>query len=271
MKKPTEVKKPRNSVEELKLLVYGGPGSGKTFFAGTATQDRTTFGKVLLLCVDPGDLTLDHPEINPENVDVTRISTISELEDWLNWLDTENRKTKEYGTVVVEGVADICELAMLEALDLAKKNDSKRDRYLPTIELWNKVQIIARNTVRHYRDLPMHVIFTSFDMERKDEKSGGFFIRPSVVGKLVNELGGYFDIILYITVGPPAKPGEHAPRIFRMQPDANIQAKDRSRRIGITQENLTLPILVHLIKTNEEREPAPVVDATLRIKKFAAK
>lgn len=272
MNKPTDLRKPKQSLECLKIFIYGPTGAGKTWLIGTATNDRTTFGKILILALDPGDLTLDHPDIVSENVDIAPIRSINDLEKWFDWLDTENVKSKEYGTVVIEGVTDVCELAMQEALETAKKSDPKRDRYLPTVELWNKVQIIARNVIRQYRDLPMHVIITALDMEKKDDTTGKNYIRPSVVGKLVNELGAYFDIVGYLSVDIDnakdfAKKGQDVPRLLQLQPSEKIQAKDRSRRLGVTIENPTLPILIHLLKTNTERVPAPTIDATIKIKK----
>ncbi len=264
MQKPG-VRKPKAFDDRLKILLYGMTGVGKTYLAATAANNPEVFGKVLLLAVDPGDLTINQKTFNVENIDIDDITSVDKLEKWQDWLETENPKTKEYGTVIIEGATDFAELALLETLERANKADSKRPKYSPDIAHYKEQQIIATKGVRLLRDLPMHVIWTALEFERKDDKIGKTYIRPQVPGQMVNSFGAYFDIIGHLSVGEYKK-DTGAPRILRVQSTELIQAKDRSNRLGETIEDPTLPLLVEMMKNNDPGV-APKIDARVNIKK----
>lgn len=270
MDKP-KVRAPRGFNDQLKFLIYGRTGVGKTHLVGTAANSPEFFGRVLMLAVDPGDLTLtSNHAIDSSNIDIDRITSIDELEKWCDWLEIENPKTKEYGTVIIEGATDIAELALLEVLQRTWKKDKTRPQYSPDIAHYKEQQIIGMKGVRIFRDLPMHVIYTALEQEKKDSENGINYIRPSVPGQLVNNLGAYFDFIGHLDVGTFTE-GKGAPRLLRMQPTDRIQAKDRTRRLGTIITEPTMPMLLDMILNGPELAPAPRVDHVIKRPKFTPK
>lgn len=266
MEKP-KVRKPKKFTDQIKILLYGMTGVGKTYLAATVADQPDVFGKVLMLMIDPGDLTISDPnKFNHDNIDVADVRTIAQLEKWNDWLETENVKTKEYGTVIIEGASDLSELALYETLERAHKADSKRNRDSPDIAHYKEQQIIAGRGVRYFRDLPMHVIWTALEQEKKDEKNGKVFIRPLVPGQMVNSLGAYFDFIGHLSVAP-YKEGVGSTRLLRMQPTDLIQAKDRTNHLDEVIEDPTMPLVLEMIKNADTAGLPPRVDHRVFIKR----
>lgn len=269
MNKPP-IRKVQGYNDQLKFLIYGPTGVGKTHLLGTMANNKEFFGRVLMLAIDPGDLTLSaNTAVDQENIDVARVRTVEELEKWALWLETENVKSKEYGSLIVEGATDIGEMALLEVLARVHKENSTRPKYSPDIGHYKEQQIIALKCVRIFRDLPMHVAYSALSVGKQDKDSPLEYIRPAVPGMLINNLGAYFDFIGYLSVGK-FKDKEGSPRLLRMQPTELIQAKDRTRRLGEVLVNPSFPEILDLILNGEEKYPAPRADHQIRRPKFKA-
>lgn len=73
--------------EYLKMLVYGGPGMGKTTLCGSASNLEQT-SDVLLITAEGGDIVFkDNPRItNPGRIDMLRVTNIQQVQKVYEWL-----------------------------------------------------------------------------------------------------------------------------------------------------------------------------------------
>lgn len=262
--------KPADSVQHLNMLVYGGTGVGKTHLVGTMAKDPA-FGKILMLCPDPGTLTLAFDEDANRQIEIAKVSSVSDFDAWYEYLKVENPKTNEFQTLVIDGFTDVGELALREALDDAHDKDSNRDPNLPEIADWNKTGIQTRRIVRWFRDLPMMFVGTALAKEVTDV-NGAIYITPSLPGKLAAELGAYVDIIgyLYADVEGP-KEDRKVVRKLRTERTDKIQAKDRTRRLPSVISNPTMPELLYMLKNNPQRDAGLTNDLDIKMKKAQIK
>jgi hypothetical protein len=251
-KRPTTTA-PAEAVSKLNILVYGHTGSGKTHFIGSAAKDPA-FGKILLLCPDPGALTLAFDADANRQIQVAAVSSLSDFDEWYAYLAAERPEDREFQTLAIDGFTDVAELALTEALDYVHKQDSKRDPNMPGVDHWNRVGVNVRRIIRRFRDLDMCFIATALAQDKVDALNQVFTL-PSIAGKLAAELGAYVDIIGYLYVDQD-KVTKEAVRHLRVERTEKIQAKDRTRRLPAVIDNPTLPGIMNLIQGADH----PMVD-----------
>lgn len=201
----------------LKMLVYGNSGVGKTVFGSTAPD-------VLFLDAEAGMLSL-----KDKKVDKVKIKTFQDMLESFNFLNSE--QNKKYKTVVIDSLTEI-QKKLMDSI-LLKTNHDK-----PTIADWGTAIEKMRNMVRHFRDLPINVIFIALEKTDKDETSGGILKSPGLQGStLPQEVMGFVDIVGYMVAEERNKKGDSKEkeiiRAIRVQPTASISAKDRSGKLGI--------------------------------------
>jgi hypothetical protein len=262
IKKPA-VKTPADLARNMKILIYGQPGAGKTFFIGSGAYKPEAFGRILVLCPDPGALTLAFDPVVSAQVDIAEIASTDDLETWYEYLKIENAKLplddpQRYRTLALDGLSDVAEMAMLESLAKTTAENPNRDPDMPSVDHHMRVAIIVRREVRRFRDLrDMTFIATALERSVVDQGTGKTYITPALGGKLAAEIGAYFDIIGYVYTDTIKIDGkETVVRRMRVQPNERIIAKDRTRRLGTVIENTSLPDFVERIEGGQFILPA---------------
>ena len=274
---PIKPKKPKTfSPRELftkpKILIFGQPGAGKTHLIGSMAYAPDVFGKILLLCPDPGTLTLAFDDTMNSQIDVCPIEKTQELDDWFEWLTSVNRETNEYQTLAIDGVTDINKMALLEAMQKTSSSNSHVDPDKPNVDHYGRTYIITGRAIRRFRNLPMTVIVTALEKEQRDESSGVRWVGPEVSGKLVSEIPAMFDIVgrLYVEVKRNKETKEETlTRCLRVVNDGKTIAKDRSRRLGEVVIDPTLPNMVETMRSTEGATDTVRADPAIRLKKFS--
>jgi len=149
---------------------------------------------VLFVDVEGGTLTLrsKYPEC-----DVVRINTWHDLQ---KVYDDLYAGKSGYKTVVLDSLTEMQKFSMYGIMDDLLKKEADRDPDIPSIREWGKNIEQMRKMVRAFRDLPMNVLFTALDMADRDNRTGVTTIKPSLSGKLSNEVAGFVDIVLYMYV-----------------------------------------------------------------------
>lgn len=216
----------------LNILIYGQPGVGKTFFAGTAEDSELT-SPTIFLDVEGGTTTLR----KRKNLDVVRIRSTEELVATHKMLLEQN--DNHYKTVVIDSLT---ELQKLDMHGIMKELVSRRpdlDPDVPSQREWGKSIEHMRRITRAYRDLPMNTIFTCLVVIDKDD-SGTVTYAPSLPGKLKMEISGFVDVVGYLTT---ATENDETVRRLQFAATKKVIAKDRTASLGDVVDNPTIPML----------------------------
>lgn len=252
--------KPGMFNNKLNILVYGDPGSGKTYLAGTA-QDNPLMADVWVFNIDGGMLTL----AQRGDIHAVDVRSVDELESELHKLINKDPKYKGAKTVVIDNITELQTLS-LEGIvqgqlkDRMKKGGTIDDVYL---EDYGKSTTQLARVLRGFRDLPMHVVFLA---HKKDKIRKGTNTlessQPSLTNKLCTAVMGYMDAVWYLyTVDEPVsdKEGElntETHRYLLTQPYNNYAAKTRGSefadRIGVTIRDPNLAQIMALYANEED-------------------
>lgn len=187
----------------LTVLVYGVPGSGKTWFAGT-------FPKPLFIDVRGGvEATLRNKEIafvQPQR-----------WEDLIQCLIPEN--VKDYETVVLDTFTE----AVYGTIVRSVLNISPKDEM--DLKEWSRALERARTLYRGLLDIPdKHIVVTCQEMHDKDEEFGHIYVQPQLPPSMARKIGDYFDSVFHLRMG--MKDGKKG-RVMLTQPEGRYIAKDR--------------------------------------------
>lgn len=220
----------RVSENQLKFnfLVYGLSGVGKTRLAGSAF-DVPELCPILLLNIEGGDLTLR--TLWPD-LEAVRITSWDELKKVYESLKSGNHG---YRTVVLDSVTEMQKLGMDHTM-LQRHGDN--DLAVPEIKEWNINVEQVRKYVRAFRDLPnVNVIITALERVDIDKRTQMSRKKPSLSGKVADEVAGFLDIVTYLYVGEMDGVNN---RILQTGNTAGIVAKDRSDRLPMHMINPTM-------------------------------
>lgn len=197
------------SSQGVKVVVYGGAGSGKTVLCATAPRP-------VILSAEKGLLSL-----KSHNLPYIEIVTYDQLVEAHAWV-MNSAEAKQFDTICLDSVSEIGEVVLA---DLKKRHKDPRKAYGEVQE-----QMIA--LLRSFRDLEQkHVYFAAKEEALKDGLTGAITYGPMMPGtKLPQQLPYFFDEIfqLFVYTDPSTK---EETRALRTAKDAQFVAKDRSGKL----------------------------------------
>ena len=156
------------------LLVYGPPGSGKTYMARTAVEAGHN---VLLLDADHGTMTLRDQDV--PTLPITHFDELLEIYKELR------EGEHGYDTVFIDNLTEIQKLL----IDQFKHEHGRRFG----LHSWAKIVEKTSALCRAYRSLPLNIVMLAHSMEIEDENR--VRVRPALSGKkLPHEISGLFDL-----------------------------------------------------------------------------
>lgn len=222
--------KPEMFVGKMNILIYGEPGAGKTYLAGTA-QDNPDMKNVHFFNIDGGMMTL----AERGDIEATNITSVAMLEEEFRMIVAGHPKYANVRTIVIDNITELQTLSLenMAFADLKsriKNGNTVDDVYLEDYGRSGKQ--IAR-VLRGFRDLPMNVIYIA---HKKDKMRQGTKLleesRPSMTDKLGTALMGYMDFVWYLytmdeVVGEAENPQYETHRYLLTQPMNNFAAKTR--------------------------------------------
>lgn len=245
-----EVKSPEDSVSYLNILLYGDPGSGKTWLAGTADDSPNT-APVLLLDVEGGTTTLRHKP----GIDVMQIRSMRQIEQAHAAV---SKNPGHYKTVIIDSITELQKLDMRTLmLEQVEKRPDSTDVYVPSQREWGKSGERVRMIIRGFRDLDCNVIVTALVAEKIDEKTNITYMFPSLPGKLRGEIPGFFDIVGLLTANDERVGDETViTRKCQFAKTTRVIAKDRTNALPQVMESPTIPEMWRLIEASSTKSKA---------------
>lgn len=228
------------------ILIYGNSGTGKTTFAGSADA-VPSMRPVLFVDIEGGTQSLRHSYPEVSTVRVTSWKEMQQLYDALYEGD------HPYRTVVLDSLTEIQKFNMYDIMNSVIQKRPELDPDVPSMREWGKNLEQLRKFVRGFRDLPMHTIFTALSKSDKDQKTGLTYIKPSLSGKLADEVAAFLDIVGYYYVKQIGD-GEDAEyrRLLLTQNTDTLTAKDRSGALPMIVEKPTMELLHQLMNSKEK-------------------
>lgn len=185
--------------ERMNILIYGDPGSGKTYLAGSA-QDHPGMANVHFFNIDGGLMTLAYRG----DITATDIHSVEDLEQEYWKLVNKDPKYEGIKTIVID---NITELQTLSLENIVRKemtrNQGRKNRGATVddiyVEDYGKSTKQMARVLRGFRDLPINVIYIA---HKKDIMKGQTGVVessvPSLTSKLETAVSGYMDFVWYL-------------------------------------------------------------------------
>lgn len=188
--------------QKLNILVYGESGTGKTSLIGSA-EPRF---KTLILDAESGLLSLRKraAEITKQTGKKFEFDSypIRSVDDLARARDFLYNGKHDYKLVALDSGTEL-QRQLSEAIRTKRKKEKDGTEVVTvndTMETrdWGIILNKMVSVIRSFRDLPnVSFLMTALTQEEKNESTGESKIMPMLDGKIRQQIGGYFDHVLY--------------------------------------------------------------------------
>lgn len=220
------------------MMVYGESGVGKTTLAGSS-DEVPEMRKVLFLDIEGGTLSLKGRFPNVESV---RIKTWKEMQSVYEELYAGNHG---FSTIILDSLTEAQKMSMDLVMRKLVEEHNERDADVPGIREWNINIEQTRKFVRALRDLPVNTIFTALMKADKNQMTGSIRRKPSLSGKVADEVAGFLDIVAYLYV--TEHEGENI-RALLCGSTQDTVAKDRTDKLPQVITHPTMSAIWNAVK-----------------------
>lgn len=252
------------ATEFKNILIYGGPGSGKTVQAGTVP------GRLLILAGEPGYISAARLGACGTVRIIPDTATAVAAAAWL-----EDGGASKFDWVVADGLGTMQKKFLLNyAAEAYDANPAKRaHRNLPDKPDYFNAQNMIMSWVSRLIDLPCNTLFTAHAMFPEDKATGEQLVYPAIQGK------GY-EISSYIC-GLMHAVGFMSPRIKMVDGEATevrrtvwqmtrnpdnettYFAKDQFNALGRFTDDLNMAQLCQIIDSGHQNEAPAAATAVV--------
>lgn len=242
------IKKEENlSVQNIKVLLYGQPGIGKTSLANTA--NRT--------------ITLDFD--NGSHRAIVR-NDVVQVNSWQDAIDFVNSKEllADYDTIVIDTVGKMSDLLSLTMPVMLGKVNLKQASGEPTLKGYGYIKQQAINLLKMLDALKKDIIYIAHD--REDKNGDNVIIRPDISSSLLQVLTREVDLIGFLSV-------QNKQRVLNFEPSDEYIGKNCANFNPITiqdkfKNNFDMSSIIQETKTALENMTQEQREAIETIKLF---
>ena len=248
------------ATEYKNMLVYGGPGSGKTVLAGTVP------GRILFLAGEPGYISAARLGARGKARLIPDTATAVAAAAWL-----EDGGAGQFDWVIADGLGTMQKKFLLNyAAEAYDANPAKRaHRNLPDKPDYFNAQNMIMSWVSRLIDLPVNVLFTAHAMFPEDKATGDQLVYPAIQGKGY-EISSYVCGLMHAVgyMSPRIKMIDGEPTEVRriiwqntINPDTmtNYFAKDQFNALGRFTDDLNMQQLCEIIDSGKQNEATAAV------------
>lgn len=248
------------ATEYKNILVYGGPGSGKTVFSGTAP------GRLLILAGEPGYISAARLGARGMVRLIPDTATAVAAAAWL-----EDGGASKFDWIIADGLGTMQKKFLLNyAAEAWDANPAKRaHRNLPDKPDYFNAQNMVMSWVARLIDLPCNLLFTAHAMFPEDKATGEQLVYPAIQGKGY-EISSYVCGLMHAVgyMSPRVKmvggePKEVRRIVWQMTRDPNTEttyfAKDQFNALGRYTDDLTMTQICEIIDSGHQNESAAAV------------
>ena len=251
------------ATEYKNMLVYGGPGSGKTVLAGTVP------GRILFLAGEPGYISAARLGARGKARLIPDTATAVAAASWL-----EDGGAGQFDWVIIDGLGTMQKKFLLNyAAEAYDANPAKRaHRNLPDKPDYFNAQNMIMSFVARIIDLPVNTLFTAHAMFPEDKATGEQLVYPAIQGKGY-EISSYVCGLMHSVgfMSPRIKvvdgePTEVRRIIWQNTRDPNTEtnyfAKDQFNALGRFTDDHTMSQICAIIDSGKQNE-APAISPSV--------
>jgi len=208
-----------------KILLIGNEGTGKTHFIGSMPKPIYLFSfdkGYLTLAGEPGisvGVCMDEDRYKPHAYSDFK-QKFDALKKGLKYKWPDG-KEEAYKTIAIDGLTFLSTF-LFDHEQRINNNVDKPGGYAVYGSVRSKIQDIVNQSVM----LAEYVVSTALLETTKDDITGEVFFVPSMVGSIKNEIGAWFDAVLYMTVDKNPNTGNKVYRLLTVG-DRRQKAKIR--------------------------------------------
>lgn len=207
---------------QIKAIIFGPPGHGKTHFLGTAVFDPRT-SPIFILDFEGGVLdVLQGLPGGPDGPDWYHIP----IKSWEDFNEAYERIEKNEENAKAVAIDSLSETHIFALMNLLEDTTIRRDDInLLRQDDYGKAMVQLRRLTRTFRDLPLHVFYTAHSKEEIDPKEG-IVKMVSLSGKLATEIPGMMSVVGYLALSEDDE--GKTQRVLLLQNYAKIRTKVRT-------------------------------------------
>jgi len=210
-------------ISKLKILVWGRPKSGKTFFFRTFPKPAKAY------MFDPNGIL----SLRGEDIDFEEYLGPKGYRQFRIDLEKDMKEGK-YVSIMIDSLSTLqqCMMKSVQEENMKATENYQLQEYMI---YFSRLRSLLIDLINY----PVHLLFTAHDQMVENTVTGDVFILPSIYGKdMPNEFPMFFDEVYHTEVTPRRKePSEY---FLRTQPTNLLACGGRISKSG-ELENLEVP------------------------------
>lgn len=226
---------------QVRAVLYGDPGTGKTTAAATMSQ----LGTVIYIDTEQGlkASALAGHDVELANIEPVRDVSYLALRDLAWELKSRISDGEQIAGVVLDSMTALVPTLLSEltnsAAEKAARRGEERPTYIAHQDDWGNVVAQVRELFRFFRDLPIHMVVTAHSRRSNDEE-GAVRMGPATSPALQNDLVAYTDLVIATHM---VDIGGKLTQVGYTKPVGKYDAKDR---FGVLPAQMVEPTFVRI-------------------------